>query len=81
MAATSVLPPSVPAPIPAPPSLTRAQLLELYYYMILTRGLEERLAALHRQTTIRDDDCVLFLEPKYLYRRVRGDVPSGGGVV
>ena len=30
----------------APPSLTRDQLLELYYYMGLTRTLEERLVNL-----------------------------------
>ncbi|HXW96148.1 MAG TPA: thiamine pyrophosphate-dependent dehydrogenase E1 component subunit alpha [Gemmatimonadales bacterium] len=35
------------APLPA--RLTRQQLLELYYWMRLTRSLEERLVALHRQ--------------------------------
>lgn len=33
-------------------SLTRAQLLELYYWMRLTRTLEERLVALYRQTKV-----------------------------
>ena len=32
--------------------LTRAQLLELYYYMRLTRSLEERLVNLYRQTKV-----------------------------
>src|SRR5438094_9267673 len=36
----------------APPELTREQLLELYYYMRLTRSLEERLVALYRQTKV-----------------------------
>src|SRR5918992_430256 len=35
-----------------PPSLTRDQLLELYYYMRLTRSLEERLVNLYRQTKV-----------------------------
>ena len=35
------------APIPA--GLNRAQLLDLYYWMRLTRSLEERLVGLHRQ--------------------------------
>lgn len=35
------------APLPA--GLTRAQLLELYYWMRLTRSLEEQLVSLHRQ--------------------------------
>src|SRR3954462_8045268 len=34
----------------AAPGLTRDQLLELYYYMRLTRSLEERLVNLYRQT-------------------------------
>ena len=32
--------------------LTRAQLLDLYYWMRLTRVLEERLVALYRQTKV-----------------------------
>jgi TPP-dependent pyruvate/acetoin dehydrogenase alpha subunit len=35
-----------------PAGLTRAQLLELYYWMRLTRTLEERLVALYRQTKV-----------------------------
>src|SRR5215203_6718376 len=35
-----------------PAALTRAQLLELYYYMRLTRSLEERLVNLYRQTKV-----------------------------
>jgi TPP-dependent pyruvate/acetoin dehydrogenase alpha subunit len=34
------------------PGLTREQLLELYYYMRLTRSLEERLVNLYRQTKV-----------------------------
>jgi TPP-dependent pyruvate/acetoin dehydrogenase alpha subunit len=34
------------------PALTRAQLLELYYFMRLTRTLEERLVNLYRQTKV-----------------------------
>ena len=38
---------------PAPSaSLSRSQLLELYYWMRLTRTLEERLVALYRQTKV-----------------------------
>ncbi len=33
-------------------SLSRAQLLEMYYYMRLTRSLEERLVNLYRQTKV-----------------------------
>src|ERR671913_1781434 len=36
----------------AVPALTREQLLELYYYMRLTRSLEERLVNLYRQTKV-----------------------------
>jgi TPP-dependent pyruvate/acetoin dehydrogenase alpha subunit len=36
----------------ASPALTRDQLLELYYYMRLTRSLEERLVNLYRQTKV-----------------------------
>ena len=35
-----------------PHGLTREQVLELYHYMRLTRTLEERLAALYRQSKI-----------------------------
>jgi len=37
---------------PFPHGLTRAELLELYYYLRLTRTLEERLAALYRQNKV-----------------------------
>ena len=44
---------SAPAPArPAPGDLTRPQLLELYYWMRLTRSLEERLVNLYRQTKV-----------------------------
>ena len=33
------------------------------------------------KAAIRDDDCVLFFEHKYLYRRIKGDMPSGDHVV
>jgi pyruvate/2-oxoglutarate/acetoin dehydrogenase E1 component len=33
------------------------------------------------KAAIRDDDCVLFFEHKYLYRRIRGTMPSGDHVV
>jgi pyruvate dehydrogenase E1 component alpha subunit/2-oxoisovalerate dehydrogenase E1 component alpha subunit len=39
-------------PRAAVPGLTRDQLLELYYYMRLTRSLEERLVNLYRQTKV-----------------------------
>ncbi|HZI42366.1 MAG TPA: hypothetical protein VFD67_11700 [Gemmatimonadaceae bacterium] len=35
-----------------PAGLTRPQVLELYYWMRLTRTLEERLVALYRQTKV-----------------------------
>lgn len=35
-----------------PAGLTRAQILDLYYWMRLTRTLEERLVALYRQTKV-----------------------------
>ena len=42
-----------PAHAAAPtPQLTRVQLAELYYWMRLTRTLEERLVALYRQTKV-----------------------------
>jgi len=40
-----------PAP-PIPAGLTRDQLLELYYFMRLTRSLEEKLVNLYRQTKV-----------------------------
>jgi pyruvate dehydrogenase E1 component alpha subunit/2-oxoisovalerate dehydrogenase E1 component alpha subunit len=44
---------SAPAPSRvASPDLTRPQLLELYYWMRLTRSLEERLVNLYRQTKV-----------------------------
>jgi TPP-dependent pyruvate/acetoin dehydrogenase alpha subunit len=44
---------SAPAPSRAAPTdLTRDQLLELYYWMRLTRSLEERLVNLYRQTKV-----------------------------
>ncbi len=33
------------------------------------------------KSAIRDDDCVLFFEHKYLYRRVKGTMPAGDHVV
>jgi len=33
------------------------------------------------KAAIRDDDCVLFLEHKHLYRRIKGVMPSGDHVV
>ena len=33
------------------------------------------------KSAIRDDDCVLFFEHKYLYRRVKGEMPAGDHTV
>ncbi len=33
------------------------------------------------KAAIRDEDCVLFFEHKYLYRRIREDMPAGDHVV
>lgn len=41
-------PPSIPVDT-LPAGLSRGQLLELYYYLVLTRSLEDRLARLYRQ--------------------------------
>src|SRR5213596_3882803 len=38
--------------LPIPAGLTRAQLLEIYRYLRLTRTLEERLTALYRQSKV-----------------------------
>jgi TPP-dependent pyruvate/acetoin dehydrogenase alpha subunit len=43
--------PSTPAP-PIPAGLGRAQLLEMYRFLVLTRILEERLTALYRQSKV-----------------------------
>lgn len=71
--------PSAPAP---PAGLTRAQLHELYYYMRLTRSLEERLVNLYRQTRVigglfrslgQEADAV---GSAYALDRSRGDILS-----
>lgn len=76
MAATTLSPPTAPA------GLTRSQLLELYYYMRLTRTLEERLVALYRQTKVvgglfrslgQEADAV---GSAYALDRSRGDILS-----
>jgi TPP-dependent pyruvate/acetoin dehydrogenase alpha subunit len=65
-----------------PPGLSRDQLLELYYYMRLTRSLEERLVNLYRQTKVvgglfrslgQEADAV---GSAYALDRSRGDVLS-----
>src|SRR4029079_17551850 len=33
------------------------------------------------KAAIRDDDCVLFFEHKYLYRRIKAEMPAGDHVV
>src|SRR5436305_5373013 len=52
--ASTARPPRRAAAVEGLPSsvLTREQLLELYYWMRLTRTLEERLVALYRQTKV-----------------------------
>jgi pyruvate dehydrogenase E1 component alpha subunit/2-oxoisovalerate dehydrogenase E1 component alpha subunit len=47
---TKVIPATQPTALPA--VLTRDQLLEIYYYLRLTRTLEERLVALYRQSKV-----------------------------
>jgi pyruvate dehydrogenase E1 component alpha subunit/2-oxoisovalerate dehydrogenase E1 component alpha subunit len=69
---------AVAQPIPA--GLSREQLLELYYYMRLTRSLEERLVILYRQTKVigglfrslgQEADAV---GSAYALDRARGDI-------
>ncbi|HUQ18031.1 MAG TPA: thiamine pyrophosphate-dependent dehydrogenase E1 component subunit alpha [Gemmatimonadaceae bacterium] len=66
----------------APPALTREQKLELYYYMRLTRTLEERLVNLYRQTKVvgglfrslgQEADAV---GSAYALDRTKGDIMS-----
>ena len=66
----------------APAGLTRDQLLELYYYMRLTRSLEERLVNLYRQTKVvgglfrslgQEADAV---GSAYALDRTKGDILS-----
>src|SRR5205823_9770841 len=74
---------SVPATDPAARAgLSREQLLELYYWMRLTRSLEERLVNLYRQTKVvgglfrslgQEADAV---GSAYALDRSRGDVLS-----
>src|SRR6266496_1303973 len=76
MSATSLSPSTTTA------GLTRSQLLELYYYMRLTRTLEERLVNLYRQTKVvgglfrslgQEADAV---GSAYALDRTRGDILS-----
>jgi pyruvate dehydrogenase E1 component alpha subunit/2-oxoisovalerate dehydrogenase E1 component alpha subunit len=48
----TIAPSAVPAGARPSDALSRAQQLELYYWMRLTRTLEERLVALYRQTKV-----------------------------
>jgi TPP-dependent pyruvate/acetoin dehydrogenase alpha subunit len=79
MAVTS---PVASEPARLPPGLSRDQLLELYYYMRLTRSLEERLVNLYRQTKVvgglfrslgQEADAV---GSAYALDRTKGDVLS-----
>lgn len=67
---------------PVPAGLGREQLLELYYFMRLTRSLEERLVNLYRQTKVigglfrslgQEADAV---GSAYALDRTRGDILS-----
>src|SRR2546428_13610161 len=44
--------PTAAVPPPGGAALSAGQLLEIYYYLRLTRTLEERLVALYRQTKV-----------------------------
>ena len=68
--------------VPPPAGLSRAQLHELYYFMRLTRSLEERLVNLYRQTKVigglfrslgQEADSV---GSAYALDRARGDILS-----
>src|SRR6478672_4845467 len=56
-------------------------------YDILTPGLKVVYPATAQdakglmKSAIRDDDCVLFFEHKYLYRRIKGEMPQGDHTV
>ena len=72
----------VPAPAAPSAALDRVQKLELYYYMRLTRSLEERLVNLYRQTKVvgglfrslgQEADAV---GSAYALDRTKGDVLS-----
>ena len=74
--------PTLSRPPAVPASLTREQLLELYYWMRLTRSLEERLVGLHRQGRVvgglfrslgQEADAV---GSAYALDRGRGDILS-----
>ena len=72
----------MPSSQPVPAGLTRAQLHELYYFMRLTRSLEEKLVNLYRQTKVigglfrslgQEADAV---GSAYALDRARGDILS-----
>lgn len=74
--------PTAAAPPPIPAGLTRPQLHDLYYYMRLTRSLEERLVNLYRQTKVvgglfrslgQEADAV---GSAYALDRTKGDILS-----
>lgn len=77
------MPGTKPQPAQAfPAGLSRAQLLDLYYWMRLTRSLEERLVSLHRQGKVvgglfrslgQEADAV---GSAYALDRARGDILS-----
>jgi pyruvate dehydrogenase E1 component alpha subunit/2-oxoisovalerate dehydrogenase E1 component alpha subunit len=73
---------TVSSPPALPSGLSAEQLLELYYYMRLTRSLEERLVALHRQSkvvgslfrSLGQEACAVG--SAYALDRTRGDMLS-----